>query len=1157
MNSPATFSDGEFVLAGHNDVPNAATTTEVSGSAQERWVRSWFVDITGAVDTEITFELNSEDIGIATAGNASNYVLLYRSSNSGSFTEVSGTSASVSGSRVTFPITNLNADGYYTLGTSDPANSPVGVVDRTWYTIQSGNWNNPNVWTLDGSTSPVQQPAGGGVPKPNDQVVITNGKTVTMTENDYQVVGATIFGTLDVANTTGHNLTTITGNGFISIAGSPTGADNFPAGDASAFASAGQGTVRLYGTGITLDAHTFNDMEVFMNTNTAVATLLKNLNLNGGLYVKTGNLRINDNSATTPLQFNVAKNVTIDNGASMSVGTANAYTNRMNGTYGDYHESFHVMRVGGNFTNSGQVRFTNQTQPDYDSPTTTGAVSLVFVGAANRQFSCNGVTDLYNLVIDKGSPTYELTLDADEKNHFALFGQNNDDWNLTGGNAANPEMQKALWIKNGTLRLTGKVYIPTLTEGSRDWTIGENAALVLDGGDVFVSATARTNGNALHPSIDYSGLSYSSATGFDNGNGNQGVYINGTLRVNDGFFTTGYSHGLVYRAESPNNRLEIHGGEVRAGQFRISGSANPANAKMSYIQHGGTLRLTDNRTNAAIFDLKAAQSSFTMKGGEIIIEDLSDGATNAIEIASPLSNIDVTGGTVIIDNISGDQRTAIISTTAPFYNFVLRNNRNREVRLNTPLTIANDIVVEKENFNANGNNLTVVGDMGVASAGSYTTGNNTTAFIGGADSEIKFDNTTGVQTIQRLTLDKSDPALVLDIKGTLTTLQTDGELRVTRGKLQHGARNIHAKGNVHNSGVIGSSSTGALVFNGNAAQTVTAETGVFTNVTIDNTSGVVAATALVARGTLALTNGILDINTYRLSLQGNQAAITTPATFDNTRMIQTAGNASDGGLELYADTNETLLFPIGTNANGTVRYTPATTALSVVTDDGYVQISVADRTLHTTNPFGDALSYYWRVRHREFGTLPTVEHQFTYANSDVVGTVTDYVGGKVLSENPFTRSGENFLDAPANGALDPGEGSADVTSVDEATNVITFNYNNTLDNNIGFPLESANYTAGESSRFVGGVEIYYSRSDGNWTNTGTWSTVGHYGGAAGDYPQAGDIAIIGFDEADSQCSDYHQVTLDTDITVASLVFAKTITNSGGGTSRVPMPAYLN
>lgn len=1020
----------------------------------------------------------------------------------------------------------------------------------TWYTLLSGNWNNPNVWTLDGGVSPVQQPVGGGIPASGDQVVITNGKTVTMTGNNYSAAGATVFGTLDVANTTGHNLTAISGNGRIRLAGSPVGLDNFPRGDASAFSAAGQGTVILYGTGITLDKpHTFNNLEVFMNTNSTVATLLRDLMLNGTLYVKTGNLRINDNSATTPLRLNVASNVTIDNSASMSVGSADAYTNRMGDPYGDYHESFHVMRVGGNFTNQGQVRFTNQTQPDYDSPTTSGAVSLVFTRAANRTFNCNGVTDLYNLVIDKSSQTYELLLDASAKNHFSLFGQNNGQWVTSGGNEANPEMQKALWIKGGTLRLTGKVYVPTLTEGSKDWTIGENAALVLDGGDVFVASTARTNGNTLHPSIDYTGLSYTSAVGFDNGDGDQGVFINGTLRVNDGFFTTGYSNGLVYRAESPNNRLEIHGGEVRAGQFQISGDANTANAKMSYIQHGGVLRLVDNRTDTAIFDLKAAQSSFTMKGGEIIIEDLSGGTINALEIASPPSNIDVTGGTIVVDNTTGTQTPARISTTAPFYNFVLRNNRDQAVQLNTPLRINNDLTIENETFNANGNDLTIVGDMSVAGAGSYTTGNNTTIFIGDADSEIKFDNTTTTQTIQRLTLEKSDPSLVLDIKGTLATLQIDDELRVTKGRLQYGASNVHAKGDVHNTGVIGSNSTGTLALNGTAIQTLHADGGVFNNVTIDNATGVVAATDLSISRTLTLTNGILDINTHKLTMQGSQAAITTPATFDNTRMIQTAGNASDGGLEMYVDASETILFPIGTGANSLPRYTPANTLFGTVVDDGYVQISVADRILHTTNPSGDALSYYWRVRHREFSAIPTVEHQFTYASSDVVGTITDYVGGKVLDADPFTRSGEDFRDVNTDGdILDPEEGSADVTSVDEATNTVTFNYNGVA--STGFTLEQANYTAGESSRFVGGVEIYYSRirKDAQaWTNPITWSTIGHYSSInnSNSYPQEGDIAIIGFDEANNVCDDYHIVTLDTDITVASVVFAKTIVNSGG------------
>ena len=1151
MNSPASFADNEFVLVGHSNIPNAATIADVGGTVQERWARSWFVDVTGQADIEVTFDLQSEGINNPAPGNASNYILLYRNATTGNFSAVPGTSASINGSRISFPVTNLANDGYYTLGSTNQANSPVtGIAGKTWYTLKSGDWTDKNVWTLDGGVSPKQQPEGGGVPSIADRVVITNGKGVTMTDNNRQVSGATIFGTLDVANTTGHNLTTISGDGRIHMTGSPAGLDNFPAGDASAFSASGKGTVRLYGTGITLNQpRTFNNLEVYMSSNSSLATLLNNITIKGSLYINKGNFRINDNSATTRRRFNIAGDVTVDNGASMSVGTGNAYVNQMGGAYGDYHESFHVMYVGGNFTNNGRIRFTNQTQPDYDSPTNTGAVSLVFSGAANRAFNCNGVTDLYNLVIDKGnSQTYELAVNASAKNHFSLFGQNDDDWNDT--DAANPEMQKALWIKNGTLRFTGKVYVPTLTEGSRDWTVGENAALVLDGPEVFVASTARTNGNTLHPSIDYAALSYTGAVGFDNGDGNQGIYINGTLRINDGFFTTGYSHGLVYRAESPNNRLEINGGEVRAGQFRISGSANPATAKMSYIQTGGTLRLVDNRSNnAAIFDLSAGQSSFNVSGGEIIIEDLSGDTNSAIEIASPATNISVTGGEVIINNTTGTQAIAQVSTTAPFYNFTIQNNRDREVRLATPLAIVNDIVIQEEAFNANSRDLTVEGDMTVTSTGAYVTGTNTTRFVGDADSEIRFDNTTGTQTIHHLTVNKSDPALALNIEGALLVLQINGELRVTQGELRHGEQHIHAQGDVYNEGVIGPNSTGQLVFNGTALQTITANQGLFHKVTIDNANSVLTTTDVSVANTLTLTNGVLDINTHKLTLQGKDATVMTPTVFDNTRMIQTAGNASDGGVEMYVDANETILFPIGTNANNISRYTPAMatfTNVSVV-DDGYVQISVADQTLFTTNPSGDALSYYWRTRHREFDALPTVSYSFTYANSDVVGTITDYVAGKVSDSPPYTRSGEDFRDANANGSIDPLEGSASMASVDETTNLLTFDYNGAT--NTGFTLEEANYTAGESSRFVGGIEVYYSRKDGNWTDVSTWSTIGHYESTATNtnYPQTGDIAIIGFDEADATCGDYHQVTLDTDITIASLVFAKTISGTGGTT----------
>jgi fibronectin-binding autotransporter adhesin len=57
------------------------------------------------------------------------------------------------------------------------------------------------------------------------------------------------------------------------------------------------------------------------------------------------------------------------------------------------------MTVTGNFTNNGTVDFTNGGQ--YATPG-NGAITLTFIGATDNTLACNGVTDLYNLFLNKG-----------------------------------------------------------------------------------------------------------------------------------------------------------------------------------------------------------------------------------------------------------------------------------------------------------------------------------------------------------------------------------------------------------------------------------------------------------------------------------------------------------------------------------------------------------------------------------------------------------------------------------------------------------------------------------------------------------------------------------------------------------------------------------
>ncbi|QSE96286.1 T9SS type A sorting domain-containing protein [Fulvivirga lutea] len=247
-----------------------------------------------------------------------------------------------------------------------------------------------------------------------------------------------------------------------------------------------------------------------------------------------------------------------------------------------------------------------------------------------------------------------------------------------------------------------------------------------------------------------------------------------------------------------------------------------------------------------------------------------------------------------------------------------------------------------------------------------------------------------------------------------------------------------------------------------------------------------------------------------------------------------------------------LWFPIGIAD----RYTPA--LMWVVDDaavtysgDEYVTVRPVDGELKTTDlSGGDLLSYYWRVGHEGFdGGIPTVSWLFQYDQDDVVGTESNYVPGKVLDGDTYQRSYDGTTqavkeagnsgngsandgtennnlqgNAPGNvivfnglntGTTLPLPGNVADDNIDTGTGDEIFQGFNVDDNwdpqfpNVGFSLENANYTAGAAARFIGAPQIFYSRntSQANWTSTSAWSLT-RDGGAAGDYPRDGDIAIL-------------------------------------------------
>ena len=226
---------------------------------------------------------------------------------------------------------------------------------ETWYTLVSGDWEDPAIWTLDPSGAlpdnpnnytPTTSPT-----STTDDVVILTGRTVTIQPGNDNKTNAilTIKGRLDFTTTTGHTFSEIRGGGKILLS-----ADNFPAGDSTHFVTAGQGegTVIYNGASYNLtNVRTFFNLEIDLDDPANMLTLLADYQVNGSLTVTNGGLQINDNSSTTRLNLTVDGNVLVTDDGAISVGTADAYSAAAAAGYGNFYKGYHIFTVDGNFTN--------------------------------------------------------------------------------------------------------------------------------------------------------------------------------------------------------------------------------------------------------------------------------------------------------------------------------------------------------------------------------------------------------------------------------------------------------------------------------------------------------------------------------------------------------------------------------------------------------------------------------------------------------------------------------------------------------------------------------------------------------------------------------------------------------------------------------------
>ena len=931
----------------------------------------------------------------------------------------------------------------------------------TYYSFQSGNLNGVNVWTTDPSGSLLLNSA---TPAAADNIVVLNGRSITFTQNNITLASVTIQdgATVDVVATTGHNFTSVSGAGILRISSA-----TLPAGNLTSFISANNGTLEFSGAGNYILPASLTTINNLILSGVGTKSLNHNITILNDLTINAGTLTLGNTDALRTLQID--GDWIVNSGGNFRIGAFNR---------------IHTISLYGNFENNGgSVVLHNSAldaspapqNSDYQTTPTVGAAILEFLGASNANLVANGQTDLNRLIINKGTdPTYVVTASSNNAANFRLFGRNNEANGSTANpySAENPEIRKALWIRNGTFRIQSAIDIPSVTEGGNDFFIPENGRLWVDGGTIYATTTA-------------------------NGGGNQGFTLYGEVRVSNGLIDSRNSAGIVYREAGT---LLVEGGNVRASQLRRSGNS-AGNNFTSYIQLGGTVVIDGNGGNSNAvgrFGIDKPEAVFRMEGGILRVSANNGAPDGGLQIDSDPQNILVTGGTVEIVPNGGNFE---IGSNAPFYNLDIQAGANNVV-LNRQLAVLNDFTIATgRNLDTQNFDFSVGGNFTLN--GTYTAGTNTTTINGSENSEIQI-NHGATQIFNNLTINKADgfnDSLFVSA-GQATVFRVDGTYQHLKGVLDYNTFRIESRGNLTLGAQIGqTANTGRVLMAGTTAQTITIPIAVnyagIGRLEINNSNGVsLTGGNMEVLNQIQLETGVFNINTFNVRAYGGVA---TSATFSNTLKIQTSGNNSDGGLTLGSYGNGSITYPIGAAGY----YTPATVTVSNWQDDGYIQLNPASVELATlsTDP-GNALQYYWRVRNSDFTDLPNVVWNFTYDDFFVEGNDNAYVAGKVSGAIRTT-------DDPA--------GPTD--NVDEATNIITFNDSG----NGPFTLEAASYTAAEAARFGGSVTIYYSRALGNtsatftlnsipdWNNGNSWTfDSDHDGPAAGSFPGPGDIAIIGY-----------------------------------------------
>lgn len=1010
----------------------------------------------------------------------------------------------------------------------------------TLYSYNTGDWGVSTTWTLISTGSVYENPTG-RVPGPKTDVIILQGHEISTGEltgiSARSVLLKTESSKLNIEKKCASDeieINDLSGVGVLRI----EGRGDFPSGilHPNKFMAADGGTTEFYGTPatnpFTLLQDEFNNLKINFATSGIVMQLPGNgahqLNINGKLTIENGILEFTKNGQI----INVNKGIDIE---------SNGVIRIHNDVKGGNKNTFVTLQVGGDLINNGNLILTRRGNAAFTAAESRkdeanyGRGILHFTGAANARFECLNTTQISQLIVDKGSDqTYVLTLFADNREHFALTGRANEqatDNAGTGyGNSVpdNPDkIYKPLWLKNGTLELTGDVLIKTLSEGGNDNAfIPLNGCLHLNGDNVEVDVCFDgTNDKCLMPA--------------------------GKVIVERGLLDCKTGAGIVFRNTS---EVEIKGGKLRGSQFRPSQYAT--NGKTTFIISGGEVVFDgkgEMKNAYSTFYMPFSTFTFKMSGGLLDVYSAQNNNGGAFVVNCNPDNSNIEGGEIRInaaDAQNNNGTTYTMISSIPLYNLTLTNAdalpythiyKNFKGSVNnvsvnvTPekLYVKNNLTIGSNvNFEiGDGKDVEVGGNLVIESGATVKTTHGDIMFNGGGDLQqlsvagaIKSGATNTDDGFYSITVDEDSK---LQVNNNITV---NNKFTLASGSELHDGvdNNIYTmNGDVIIDGTHKKRSAGAAKMVLKSTNIYSSGTGVLQNVEIDNGDRELKLLDPYSEGrqTKLTINGRLNFaseshfNIGGSNLEFGDAATVTPGDgeFNELRMIQTVGSSSLGVTKVYSDAARKFTFPFGFKLAGTSYYTPATISYMSASTYGSVTTRPVSGYAFRTP---ESLNCYWISEDRGFEDAGGLTQTY-YWYGDGLGEATpEWRGGRHLGATWDLHETTVSVGAGAN--------------ADER--YIQFSYNDVKSVN-------GNYSCGLIVDFINGGALY-SATNGDWSTRGTWSTEGVGGEPCDAVPNENTIVVIGGD---------HTINLDAnDLKCASLSIAEGSTlNIGGYTGFLP------